>query len=189
MIKDNIREIVEDAKPAINRNGYRLVEFNQASINHGRTLVLKFVIDKLARADAKDGITHGDCIRVTKLIEEELSRRFNADELDYTIEVSSFGLGRAFATVEDYEAHIGVELEVRLNRKLNDFFKFSGILRQIIFENGEAAAINIELTEAGDKKIAEYIKKKKKDSPAIEIPSHLTIPLPAISKTTVKIHF
>lgn len=189
VIKDSIKEIVEDARPAIKDAGFRLVEFNHASINHGRTLVLKFVIDKFKKNDAKDGITHGDCIKVTKLIEEEIGRRFNAEELDYTIEVASFGLGRAFASAEDYEANMGIELEVRLNKKINDFFKFSGVLREIIYEQGEASAISIELTEMGDKKIAEYLKKKKKDAPAVEVPSHITIPLSAVSKTSVKIHF
>lgn len=189
MLKDNIKEIFEDIQPAIRETGIRLVEFNHASINHGRTFVLKFVIDRIKKTDAKDGITHGDCVRVTKIIEEEISRRFNDDELDYTIEVASFGLGRAFETTEDYEANIGIELEVKLNKKLNDFFKFSGILKEIIYGQNGAEAINLELSWAGDKKIAEYLKKKKKNAPAVEVPSCITIPLSYIAKTSIKINF
>jgi len=189
VLKDNIKEIVEDVQPAIRQAGFRLVEFNHASINHGRTLVLKFVIDKLKKADARDGITHGDCIKVTKMVEEEIGRRYNADELDYTIEVASFGLGRAFSTADDYEANIGIEVEVKLNKKLNDFFKFSGFLKEIIYEEGQCAAITLELTEMGDKKMEEYLKKKKKNAPEVAVPSSITIPLSAIAKTSIKIHF
>jgi len=193
VLKDNIKEIFkeifEDIQPAIRETGIRLVEFNHSFINHGRTFVLKIVIDRIKKTGSKDGITHGDCVRVTKIIEEEISRRFSGDELDYTIEVASFGLDRAFETTEDYEANIGIELEVKLNKKLNDFFKFSGILKEIIYGENGAESIILELSWAGDKKIADYMKKKKKEAPAVEVPSCITIPLSFIAKTSIKVNF
>ncbi len=189
MIKDNFKELNEDVQPAIKECGFRLVEFNYSSINHGRTFILKLVIDKIKKNGPKDGITHSDCVKVTKIVEEEINRRFKENELDYTIEVSSFGLGRAFSTIEDYEANTGVEIEVKLNKKINDFFKFSGILREIITDENGMKAINIQLTWAGDKKIEDYLKKKKKNSPDVEFPVDMIIPIEAIAKTIIKINF
>jgi len=189
VLKEDINEIVGDVSPMLLQDGFRIVDFNFANINRSSLMVLRFVIDKKKKADVRDGITHGDCIRVTKLIEEEMSKRLKIEELDYTIEVSSPGLGRAFSTVEDYEANIGLEIEVRLLSKIGNYNKYSGILKEIN-ASSEASAIIIELTEAGDKKIQDLKKKKKKkDDDDVQIPSLITIPLSQISKTTLKIHF
>lgn len=58
--------------------------------------------------DHSDGVWIEDCARLSKYIEDHLSR----DEEDYELEVGSAGLGQPFKVPQQYEIFVGKEVEV-----------------------------------------------------------------------------
>lgn len=58
--------------------------------------------------DSSDGISINECAGVSRFLNEALDR----DEEDYSLEVSSPGLGGAFKVKQQYEKNIGRDIEV-----------------------------------------------------------------------------
>lgn len=58
--------------------------------------------------DHADGVWIEDCVELSRFIEENLNR----DEEDFELEVGSAGLGQPFKVKQQYENHIGKEVEV-----------------------------------------------------------------------------
>ena len=73
--------------------------------------------------DHADGVWIDDCVELSKFVEEHLSR----DEEDFELEVGSAGLGQPFKVVQQYENHIGKEVEVLTA----DGKKVKGILKSV----------------------------------------------------------
>ena len=73
--------------------------------------------------DQADGVWIEDCVQLSRFIEEHLSR----DEEDYELEVGSAGLGQPFKVEQQYQNHIGKEVEVMQA----DGKKVKGILRSV----------------------------------------------------------
>ena len=72
--------------------------------------------------DHKDGVWIEDCVELSKFIESKLNR----DEEDFELEVGSAGIGQPFKVVQQYENHIGDEVEV-----LSEGRKTRGILKAV----------------------------------------------------------
>ena len=73
--------------------------------------------------DHADGVWIDDCVELSRFIEERLDR----DEEDFELEVGSAGLGQPFKVEQQYQNHIGKEVEVmQANGK-----KVKGILRSV----------------------------------------------------------
>lgn len=188
MIDEKLNEIIENLKPTLKEINIRIVEFNHTLISKDEH-VIKVVIDKVKRSNPKEGITHGDCINVSKMLEEELNINFNNNLFDYSLEVSSFGLSRPLTTIEDYEAFIGSEVEIKLKQKLNGFLKYTGILKELIYNDSKLTSIIISTTEINDKDVKQYIDSKKNLKLPFDITtlSHLEIPVSIILKTLIKV--
>jgi ribosome maturation factor RimP len=58
--------------------------------------------------DHSDGVWIEDCVKLSRFIEEHLSR----DEEDYELEVGSAGLGQPFKVAQQYINNIGKEVEL-----------------------------------------------------------------------------
>ena len=73
--------------------------------------------------DHADGVWIDDCVELSRFIEERLDR----DEEDFELEVGSAGLGQPFKVEQQYQNHIGKEVEVMQA----DGKKVKGILRSV----------------------------------------------------------
>ena len=70
--------------------------------------------------DRPDGISIDECVKISRYLNENLDR----DVEDYSLEVSSPGLGGRFKVKQQYEKHVDREIEVLYN----DGIKEDGIL-------------------------------------------------------------
>jgi len=187
-INDEIKDIIEDLKPGLTAAGFRLVEFGFANLEHSSSMVLRFLVDRSEKKDVRDGITHGECIIVTKMIEAELSKHPKLDDLDYTLEVSSPGITRPFENIEDYKANLGFEIVIRVKTRINEQNKFSGFLREI--NEADPVTITLEVTGFGETASSGPKKKATGSKKIIKFPEpKITVPLSDIAKATVKIQF
>lgn len=187
-INDEIKDIIEDLKPGLNTAGFRLVEFGFANLDHSSSMVLRFLVDRANKKDVHDGITHGDCIVVTKMIEGELSKHPKLDQVDYTLEVSSPGITRPFENLEDFKANLGFEIVIRLKTRINEQNKFSGFLREV--NETDPATITLEVTAFGEGVSSGPKKKATGSKKIIKFPEpKITVPISDIAKATVKIQF
>lgn len=73
--------------------------------------------------DHADGVWIEDCVELSRYIEERLDR----DIEDYELEVGSAGLGQPFKVPQQYNNHIGRNVEVLAA----DGKKYQGILRSV----------------------------------------------------------
>ena len=58
--------------------------------------------------DKAEGISIDECVKISRFINGSLDR----DVEDFSLEVSSPGLGRAFRVIQQYEKNIGHDIEV-----------------------------------------------------------------------------
>ena len=58
--------------------------------------------------DTPDGISIDECVKISRFLNESLDR----DVEDYSLEVSSPGLGGSFKVKQQYEKHVDREIEV-----------------------------------------------------------------------------
>ncbi len=94
-----------------------------------------FLVDVAISADSRivveidhaDGVWIDDCVSLSRFIESRLSR----EEEDYELEVGSAGIGQPFKVRQQYENHVGREVEV-LTKKGE---KLRGILSDAGTEN------------------------------------------------------
>jgi ribosome maturation factor RimP len=70
--------------------------------------------------DTAEGISIDDCVKISRFLNESLDR----DVEDYSLEVSSPGLGANFKVIPQYEKHVNREIEVLFA----DGIKESGVL-------------------------------------------------------------
>ena len=96
-------------------NDYFLVDVNISA--DGRIVV---------EIDHADGVWIEDCAELSRHIESGLSRETE----DYALEVGSAGLGQPFKVLQQYQNHIGLEVEV-LGK---DGKKHKGILKEATAE-------------------------------------------------------
>ncbi len=92
--KNKIQELVEQW---LEGKDYFLVDIAISSDN-------KIVVE----IDHADGVWIEDCVALSRYIEDHLNR----DEEDFELEVGSAGLGQPFKVEQQYQNHIGKEVEV-----------------------------------------------------------------------------
>jgi len=107
--KQNVKGIVEEW---LQDKEYFLVDVEISNDN-------KIVVE----IDHADGVWIEDCVELSRFIEERLNR----DKEDFELEVGSAGLGQPFKVVQQYENHIGKEVEVLTA----DGKKVKGILKSV----------------------------------------------------------
>ena len=121
------------------------VEFRQ-----GKNPALTIYIDRTG------GVDLDACEAFHRTIDEPL------DELDptfgeaYTLNVSSLGADRPFVTAEDFSAHIGKKVEIRLKSPVHGKKYYDAVL---LSYNGEAIACRVNDKDAytADMKIVEKV--------------------------------
>ena len=107
--KQNVKGIVEEW---LQDKEYFLVDVEISNDN-------KIVVE----IDHADGVWIEDCVELSRFIEDRLNR----DKEDFELEVGSAGLGQPFKVVQQYENHIGKEVEVLTA----DGKKVKGILKSV----------------------------------------------------------
>ncbi|PCH87043.1 MAG: ribosome assembly cofactor RimP [Flavobacteriales bacterium] len=122
----NIRDVVEET---LNNDDLYIVEVTVDLNNR-----IKVILD----SDKTVSIT--DCISVNRAIEQH----FDRDEEDFSLEVTSAGLGQPLVLLRQYNKLIGKKLEITVDNGL----KLSGELKRV---NGEY----VELLEEAKKRKAE----------------------------------
>ena len=100
--------------------------------------------------DSKSGISIDYCVELTRYIEERLDR----DVEDYSLEVSSAGIGTVLRVIGQYEKNIGNEVEVTLP---NGSWQ-KGILISVDSDVFEIECVEKEKVE-GSKKKVEVVKR------------------------------
>jgi len=70
--------------------------------------------------DTPDGISIDQCVKISRFLNESLDR----DVEDFSLEVSSPGLGGSFKVIQQYEKHVDREVEVLFT----DGIKRQGVL-------------------------------------------------------------
>ena len=73
--------------------------------------------------DRQEGISIDECVKISRYLNSELDR----DGEDYSLEVSSPGLGASFKVKQQYDKNIGRNIEVLLN----DGMKISALLLSV----------------------------------------------------------
>ena len=107
--KDTVRSIVEEW---LDGKEYFLVDIE---ISPDDRIVVEI--------DHADGVWIEDCVELSRLIEDHLSR----DEEDYELEVGSAGLGQPFKVAQQYHCFVGKDVEV-LDA---DGKKYKGVLKAV----------------------------------------------------------
>lgn len=126
---DRIRDLVEEKLT----DAMFIVDL-QVSVNN----VISVLID------SDDGLSIGECIKMSRHIEHSLDR----DEEDFSLEVSSPGLTEPFKVLRQYKKYEGRDIEVKTNEGEN----LSGLLKSV-----NEKGIDLEIT----KRVRVEGKKKK----------------------------
>ena len=126
-------EIHDLIQPVVAALGCELWGIERLSM--GRHSTLKIYIDR------SDGVDVDDCARVSQQVSSllDVEDPFSGK---YTLEVSSPGLDRRLFTLEQYEAFVGEDLNLKLKRPYEGKRKFRGQLRgvegdEVVIGNGE----------------------------------------------------
>ena len=94
--------------------------------------------------DTPEGISIEECAQISRFLNESLDR----DVEDYSLEVSSPGLGGAFRVKQQYEKNVGRKIEVQLA----DGIKVKGILESLS-DSGIVLSVSGQKKEIGFKEI------------------------------------
>jgi len=90
--------------------------------------------------DRPEGISIEECVKISRFMNESLDREVE----DYSLEVSSPGLGGAFRVKQQYEKNLGRDIEVLFN----DGLKVKGELESVS-DNGIVLIVKGEEEEIG----------------------------------------
>ena len=94
MDKNLVKELLSEAL-ALNESLF-LIDLSISSANHIRVIV-----------DGDDGVAISECIRLSRAIEHNLD-----EDLDFSLEVLSFGLGESLQLKRQYKKNIGRKLQI-----------------------------------------------------------------------------
>ena len=94
--------------------------------------------------DTPEGISIEECAKISRFLNESLDR----DVEDYSLEVSSPGLGGAFRVKQQYEKNVGGKIEI----VLTDGMKVKGILKSLS-DSGIVLTVSGQEKEIGFKEI------------------------------------
>jgi len=117
---ERVAQVVEFAVEA---EGYALVDVELKGGSGGR--VLRLFIDK-----PEEGITLGDCQRVSRLLGPMLDVE-NIIEGRYYLEVSSPGVNRRIRKREDFERFVGSKVKIHTRSPVDGRRKFTGVIEGV----------------------------------------------------------
>ena len=126
-VAERVAQVAQVVEPAIEAEGYDLVDIELKGGAGGR--VLRLFIDK-----PPDGITVDDCRRVSRL----LGPMLDAEDLvkgRYYLEVSSPGVNRRVRKREDFERFIGSKIRIHTRSPIEGRRKFTGVIEGV--DNGD----------------------------------------------------
>jgi ribosome maturation factor RimP len=116
-IVEKVAQIVERAGRA---DGIEPVEIQW--LGSGKSRLLRIFIDK------PDGVTHGDCERISEYVGTVLDIEDVVPGGRYTLEVSSPGLERKLSRAKDYERFVGRKVKLVLRQPLEERKLWEGTL-------------------------------------------------------------
>lgn len=119
MIKTDIEQLIQ---PVIANLGFNLWGFE--FLAQGKYSILRVYIDK------EEGITISDCSMVSKQVNAILEVE-GVITGNYNLEVSSPGVPRPLFIKEHYLRYLGSEIELKLNKPINERRKLKGIIRAV----------------------------------------------------------
>ncbi len=96
-------------------------------VKEGGKNIVRIVLDK-----EKDSVTIDDCEMVSRSIEEDIDQLVKNE---YVLEVSSPGLERQLKNIKLFQKYIHSEIYIKLFKKQEDGKEFTGILKEVDFEN------------------------------------------------------
>jgi|SRR5699024_4822953 len=117
-----LRQLQGMLTPVVEALGYNCwgVEF----ISQGRHSVLRVYIDH------ENGILVDDCETVSRQLSAVLDVEDPISN-EYTLEVSSPGMDRPLFTLEQYAAHVGEQVKIKLRSPVEERRNFQGLIRSV----------------------------------------------------------
>ena len=92
--------------------------------------VLRVTIDRL------EGVTHGDCEKISRALGDALDESGIIAGGSYTLEVTSPGVDRKLTKPKDFERFVGQKIKVALKQPVDGEKRYDGVLEA--FEGGVA---------------------------------------------------
>ena len=141
---DQVRAIAERVAAS---TGLEVVEVELRG--GGKARMLRVVIDRpgSTAADPTGGVTHGDCVNVSR----ELGTILDVEDVipggSYTLEVSSPGLDRNLVRASDYERFAGSLVKLTTREPINGNRHFEGRL-----ESFQSGRLTVDLSASRKKK-------------------------------------
>ena len=133
------RKLLELLDPVVEAEGFELVRLRlMGGSATGRTLQI------MAERPADGDLGIDDCIRLSRAISAVMDA---ADPVagEYRLEVSSAGVDRPLTRVKDFEAYVGLEARLELDRLADKRKRFRGLLAGVEEAGGEPhVAIDLE---------------------------------------------
>lgn len=119
--------------PILEKENFELVDVEY--VKEAGVMYLRAYIDK------PGGITIDDCELVSRALSDELDKEDFIDE-EYTLEISSPGLGRPLKKDKDFDRSIGSEVDIKLFKPIDGEKEYSGILKSY-----NATSVEIEISK------------------------------------------
>lgn len=113
-------QVMEMAKPIVEKLGYELVEVKYGKGHSGMEMTL-FIY-------SQNGITLEDCEKVSKAIDQPLDDLNPTNDISYSLNVSSLGIDRPIKSYNDARRNLGAKIEVKLYAPKDGKKIWNGIL-------------------------------------------------------------
>lgn len=97
----------------------------------------------LVEIDHADGVWIEDCVELSRFIEDH----FDREQEDFELEVGSAGVGQPFKVLQQYECHVGKDVEVLAG----DGKKYRGVLKSVE-EDGFVVTTEEKVKREGEKR-------------------------------------
>jgi len=118
-----LKQLEDILRPVVEGLGYEFwgIEFR----SHGHHSKLRVFID-----DAENGIAIDDCEKVSRQVSGVMDVE-DPIQTEYTLEVSSPGMDRPLFRLEQYEAFIGHNVQIKLRMAFEGRRKFLGLIKGV----------------------------------------------------------
>lgn len=120
MSRDREGRVAAHIAEGVSASGFELVDVEFAG-GSGRQVIRVFI-------EKADGVNHGDCVRVSRLLGEILDADTALGVDAYLLEVSSPGIDRPLRTIEHFERFRGETAEVVTHNKIEGRSRHCGII-------------------------------------------------------------
>ncbi len=123
-VQERAEEII---RPIAEELGYTLVEVSYKKEVAGMTLWVCI--------DREGGVDINDCERLSKALDQPLDDQDVTNGASYNLNVSSYGLDRAFKTDYDFNKHLGQEIVIKFYKPWNGKKEIRAILKSFDKDN------------------------------------------------------